>query len=38
MPLTREDLRAAVERAGDEHWRSWWRTTKLPTRQPADAG
>jgi hypothetical protein len=21
MPLTREDLRAAVERAGDEHWR-----------------
>ena len=22
MPLTREDLRAAVERAGDEHWRA----------------
>ena len=22
MPLTREDVRAAVERAGDEHWRA----------------
>ena len=22
MPLTREDLRASVERAGDEHWRA----------------
>ena len=22
MPFTREDLRAAVERAGDEHWRA----------------
>jgi hypothetical protein len=21
MPLTREDVRAAIERAGDEHWR-----------------
>jgi hypothetical protein len=22
MPLSREDVRAAVERAGDEHWRA----------------
>jgi hypothetical protein len=22
MPLTREDVRAAAERAGDEHWRA----------------
>lgn len=22
MPLTREDVRASVERAGDEHWRA----------------
>jgi hypothetical protein len=22
MPLTREDVRAAIERAGDEHWRA----------------
>lgn len=22
MPLTREDLRAAIERSGDEHWRA----------------
>src|SRR4029453_17791486 len=22
MPLTRDDVRAAVERAGDEHWRA----------------
>ena len=22
MPFTREDLRASVERAGDEHWRA----------------
>jgi len=22
MPLTREDLRASIERAGDEHWRA----------------
>ena len=22
MPLTREDLRASVERAGDDHWRA----------------
>jgi hypothetical protein len=22
MPLTREDLRASVERAGEEHWRA----------------
>ncbi len=22
MPLTREDIRASVERAGDEHWRA----------------
>lgn len=22
MPLTREDIRASIERAGDEHWRA----------------
>jgi hypothetical protein len=22
MPLTREDVRASIERAGDEHWRA----------------
>lgn len=22
MPLTREDVRAAIERAGDDHWRA----------------
>jgi hypothetical protein len=22
MPLTRDDVRAAIERAGDEHWRA----------------
>ena len=22
MPLTREDVRASIERAGDEHWRT----------------
>lgn len=22
MPLTREDVRAAIERAGDDHWRT----------------
>lgn len=35
MPLTREDLRASVERAGDEHWRALVAHHEDPYPRPA---
>ncbi|MEO8140333.1 MAG: hypothetical protein ABI742_11840 [Gemmatimonadota bacterium] len=35
MPLSRDDVRAAVERAGDEHWQSLIRHHEDPYPRPA---
>jgi hypothetical protein len=34
MPFTREDIRASVERAGDDHWRSLVRHHEDPYPRP----
>jgi hypothetical protein len=34
MPLTREEIRAAVERAGDEHWQALIRHHEDPYPRP----